>query len=153
MTSLTTSSWQLSKLKNSRWFRSWTVWARIAKFYRHIHANMLYICTWYYFTNDFQLEVIAKKLSKMPPQTASGGISWEWFKRGSPNFTQLSRITGATNLPDMTSLVASGRLQNTIKYWTKVMRKTGPVGKRVKQFDHCLTQIYQMLHGHPLMPT
>ena len=65
------------------------------------------------------------------------------------NFTHLSGITGPTNLPDMTSLVASGRLQNAIKYWTKVMRKVGPVDQRVKQDDHqlvgqakrCATQI------------
>ena len=37
--------------------------------------------------------------------------------------------TGPTNLPDMTSLVACGRLQNAVKYCTQVMCKTGPVIK------------------------
>ena len=69
---------------------------------------------------------------KMPPQPASGGISRERLTRGSPNFTRLSSITGPTNLLDMTLLVPSGRLQNVIKYWTKVMRNTGPAGQRVE---------------------
>ena len=67
----------------------------------------------------------------MPPLTASGGISPEWFKRGSPNVKRLSGTSGPRNLPDPTSLVTSCRLQNAIKYWTKVMRKTDPVGQRV----------------------
>ena len=37
-----------------------------------------------------------------------------------------------TNLPDMPSLVASGRLQNVIKYSTKEVRKMGPAGRRVE---------------------
>ena len=52
--------------------------------------------------------------SKMSPQTASGGISREKFMRGSHNCTGLSGINGPTNGPDMTSIVASGRLQNAI---------------------------------------
>ena len=60
-----------------------------------------------------------KKRLKMPPQTASGGISREMFRSGSPNFTRLSGTTGATNLFDMTSLVPSGRPQNASKYCTK----------------------------------
>ena len=35
------------------------------------------------------------------------------------------------NLPDMTSLAVSSRLQNVIKYCTKV-RKTGPASQRVE---------------------
>ena len=46
----------------------------------------------------------------------------------------------------MTSLVAFGRLQYAIKFWTKVMRKTDPAGQRVKYFGHCLTQIHKILH-------
>ena len=82
-------------------------------------------------TSDWQLSKF-KKQSKMPPQTASGRISRERFKRESPNFRRLSGTNGPTNLWDMTSLVASGRLQNAIKYWTNVMRKTGLRGQRVK---------------------
>ena len=92
---------------------------------------MPYICTGYDAMNYFRSENLQQKnLSKMQPQTASDGISRERFMRGSPNFTRLSGITGTTNLLDMTSLVTSGRLQNAIKHWTKVMRKTG--GQRVK---------------------
>ena len=94
-----------------------------------------------------------KKPSKMPPQTASGGISRERFKRGSPNSTWLSETTGHTNLPDMTSLVTSSRQQNAIKYCTQVMGKTGPAGQRAKYFGHRLTQTNHRLHGHPGRPT
>ena len=73
-----------------------------------------------------------KEQSKMTPQMASGVIFRERFMRESPNFTRLSVITGPTNLMDMTSLVASSRLQNAFKYWTKVMRKTGQAGQRFK---------------------
>ena len=62
----------------------------------------------------------------MPLQTASGGMFREGFKRGSPNFTWVSGTIGPPNLPDMTSLVVSGRLQNANKYCTKVVRKTSP---------------------------
>ena len=67
------------------------------------------------FTSGWQLSKF-KKRPKMPPQTASGGISREKFMLGSPNFTWLSGITWPTNLPDMTSLVTSSRQQNAIKY-------------------------------------
>ena len=62
--------------------------------------------------------------------TASGGISREQFKPSSLNFTGIVRTTGPTNMPDMTSLAVSSRLQNAIKYGTKV-RETGPAGQRV----------------------
>ena len=85
----------------------------------------------------------------MLPQTASDGISQERFEGGSPSFTQLSGTIGRTHLLDMTSLVASGRMQNAIKYCTKMMRKTGPADQRVKWFGYCLTQTRQMLYEHP----
>ena len=43
-------------------------------------------------------------------------------------FYALSATVNLTNLPDMTSLAASGRLQNAIKYCTKVPY-TGATGK------------------------
>ena len=67
-----------------------SVTKRITKFYKHIHADLHYICTGYDVTIYFRPEATAKKPSKMPPQTASGGISRERFKQGSPNFTRLS---------------------------------------------------------------
>ena len=111
-----------------------TVWARITKFYADMHTNMPYICTRCDVTNYLRSEVITKKPSTMPPQMASVGISQERFKRGSPNFTRLLGTTGSINLPDMTSLVASGRLQNAIKYCTKVVER--PVGQRVQGHHH-----------------
>ena len=97
------------------------VWAKITKFYRHIHADLPYICTRNDVTNFFRSESTAKNPLKMPHQTASCGISRERFKRWSQNFTRLSGTTGARKMLDMTSLVTSHRLQSAIKYWTKVV--------------------------------
>ena len=80
-------------------------------------------------TTSGRLSSKFKNPSKMPHQPASGGISRERFKRGSPIFTWLSGTTDPTNLLDMTSLIAYGRLQNAIKYCTKVVCKTGPTAK------------------------
>ena len=52
---------------------------------------------------------------KMWPQTALGVFHREWFVRGSQSGT-----VGPTNLPNMTPLAASGRLQYAVKYCTKV---------------------------------
>ena len=43
---------------------SWTVSDRITKFYRHIHAGLPYICTWYEVTNYFRSETTAKNSRK-----------------------------------------------------------------------------------------
>ena len=158
MTSLCTSGWQLSKFKNVRKCRirqirccisCETLWGKITKFYKPIQADMTYNGAGYDVTNCFRSEATAKKPSKMPHQTSSGGISREWFRRGSPNFARLSGTAGPRNLPDMTSLLPSRRLQNAIKYCPKVMRKTGPPGQSVTYFGHCLTQTRHMLQGHP----
>ena len=53
---------------------------------------------------------------------ASGRISGERFNREQQNFTYLSGTIGPTNLPYMTSLAAYGRLQNAVKYCTKVCK-------------------------------
>ena len=111
-----------------------------------------YIFTGYDVTIYFRSEATAKIPSKMPPRTASGGISRERFKRGSPNFTRLSGTTVPTNQPDMTPLITSGRLQNSIKYCTKVTGKTCPAGQIVKYFDGWLNQTRHMLHGHLWWP-
>ena len=84
-----------------------TVRARTTKFYRHIQAGMAYIGAEYDVTTYFRSEATAKKTVE---NAASGGISRECFKRGLPNFTGLSGTTVARNMPDMTSLVTSGRL-------------------------------------------
>ena len=90
-----------------------------------IPTDLLYSPTEYDVTNCFKSEVVAKNQSKMPPPMVSYGISWERFMtimRGPPNFKCLSGPIGFTNLPDMTSLATSGRLQNAINYCTKVRK-------------------------------
>ena len=74
--------------------------------------------------------VSPKKRSKLPPLMALGRISGHRFKRGSQTFTHISGTANLTNLPDMSSLAAFGRLQNAIKYCTKV-RQTGAAGIEV----------------------
>ena len=46
------------------------------------------------------------------------------------NFTVLSGTIGPINMPDKTSRAAARRLQNAIKYYTKV-RTTDAVGKEL----------------------
>ena len=71
-------------------------------------------------TNYFRSEAI--DVRKMAENDASdgfealSGISRERFKRGSRNSTSLSRTVGPINVPHITSLGGSGRLQNTIEY-------------------------------------
>ena len=84
-----------------------------------IPAGPTYHHTGYDVANYFRPNIILRKSSKMPPPTASGGISRERFKRGSRNFTAFSGTIGPTSIPDMTSLALSGRLQNVFKYCTK----------------------------------
>ena len=73
-----------------------TAWPRITRFYTNIHTDQLYSHTWYEVTGPFRSEVIAKKLSKMPPLRASGGIFRERFQQGASHFAHLS---GTINLP------------------------------------------------------
>ena len=126
MTSLTTSGLQLSKLKKRLKMPPPTaslsylyIENRLSKNHQILQASIptcptLSLDITSLLTSG-RNQLQRKKTSKMHPQAASGGILRERFKRGSPNFTRFSRTTGPTNLPDMTSLVASGRLQNAIK--------------------------------------
>ena len=50
------------------------VW--ITNFFTNLYTSRFYNHTGYDVTIYFRSEVIAKKPSKMPPQTTSGGISW-----------------------------------------------------------------------------
>ena len=81
------------------------------------------------------LPTSGRKLSRKAVENAAShgfdGISREQFTPGSQKFYQLIGAIGLTNLPDTTSLDASGRLQNAIDYCTKV-RETGPAGQRVE---------------------
>ena len=58
----------------------------------------------------------------MPSPMALGGIFRERFKQESRNCTRLLGTISLTNLPYMTSLAASSRLQNAIVYCTKVLK-------------------------------
>ena len=70
-----------------------------------------------------------QKLLKMVPPVALGRISPEQFTARIMKFyMHLLGTVGLTNLPDMTSLAVSGRLQNAIQHYTKV-RKTDPASK------------------------
>ena len=69
----------------------------ITKLYKNLHTRQIYNHTGYDVTNYFRSEATAKK-TKMPPHTASGGISRDRFVRGSPNFARLSWIADPTNL-------------------------------------------------------
>ena len=69
------------------------------KFYTDIRANLLSIHTGYDLTSCFWSEVIAKKLSKMPPTTVLCRISRERFKWGSQNFAALSGTNSFINSP------------------------------------------------------
>ena len=60
-----------------------------------------------------------KDRSKMPPRTASDGIYREHFVPGPPKFESLSETFGPINLPDITSPVAFGGMQNATKYCKK----------------------------------
>ena len=103
----------------------------ITKFRGDFQAGIIYSPTGYDIIICFRSEVTVEKQSKIPPTTASRGISQERFKLRSWNLTCLSKTNGPINLPDRTSLAASGRLQNVIIYCTKV-RKTGPGEQRVE---------------------
>ena len=71
-----------------------TVGARMTKFHRDICTELPNIYAGYDVTNYYRSEVVTKKPSKIPHQTASGGISRGLFYRGSPHFTRLSGTTG-----------------------------------------------------------
>ena len=102
----------------------------ITKLYTSLHTGRVYNHTGYDITGCFQLAVMkVKKRSQMLPPTASGRISREWFKQGLQSVTSLSGTIGLTNLPDMTSLAVSSRLQNAL-YCLNVL-KTGVAGIEV----------------------
>ena len=107
--------------------------------------------TGYDVTSYFRSDVVANQTAKMPPPISSGQISQELFKRGSQNFTYLLGTNSFANLLDMTSIAASGRLQNAIKYSTKMRKKSRR--QSIKYFGHCFTQNHQILQLHPRIPS
>ena len=74
-----------------------------------------------------------EKRPKMPHPTALGRISPEGVKRGSRNFMHLSGTASHRNQPDMPSLDSSSRIQNAIKYCTKML-KMGTTRKELNHF-------------------
>ena len=133
---------------------SWTVWARITKFYQNIHTDLHYTCAGHDVTIYFRSEATVKIPSKMPPQTASNGIYQEVLKRGSPNFIRLSGTTDFSHKSAWYNVTHYFRsAANAIQYCTKMMRETCPAGQRLKYFGHWLSQTRHMLHGHPCCPS
>ena len=97
-----------------------TVWSRTTKFYQFIHADIVYSQTEYDIIIRFRPEVIAKKkLSKILPPTASGGISGERFKQDY-DISHFLRTICLKNLLDMVLLAPSNRLKNATKCGMKV---------------------------------
>ena len=82
-------------------------------------------------SNSGRSEVKEKKTVKTAPSDGFGGnFSIIILARITKLYTLIGTIS-LTNMPDMTSLVASGRLQNAITYCAKVC-KSGPDGQRVQ---------------------
>ena len=102
-----------------------TVCSRITRFLAEINTYIVYSHTGYGVIICLKSKVIAmkKKLSEIPPPTASGRISREQFKHGSRYYTYLLSTVCLTNLPDMTSLSTSCRQQNATKYCPKVLKR------------------------------
>ena len=73
------------------------------------------------------------KIAKTVENDASKSFQWNFWRTGPQKFTHLLGTASLINLPDMTSLAASGQPQNAIKYYTK-MRKTGAVGIEAHNF-------------------
>ena len=93
-----------------------TVWHRITKLYMTIHTDLLNSRTGYDIDIYFRPEVIAKKnCLKCHFALLRVEFIGKRFKQWSPSFNFLTRTIGLTNLLDMTSLAASGRLENAIK--------------------------------------
>ena len=65
-----------------------------------------------------------KKLSKMPPATASRGICRELLVPGLPDFTRLSATVGPIDISDMTSPGTSGRHLSKIEKRPKTPHST-----------------------------
>ena len=81
-------------------------------------------------TPGLHLSKFEKRL-KIPHPMALAGMSPEQIKR---EVLQTHRGQSAPpNQPDMASLVASGQLQNAIKFYTKV-HKTGAAGRKSNNY-------------------
>ena len=81
----------------------------ITRFYKDIHTDIP-TCAWYDVTNYFPSEVIAQK-----PVENAASVHLEYLENGFRDDHQIHTFVGYNrspkNLPDVTSLVASGRLQ------------------------------------------
>ena len=107
---------------------SWVkvLWHTITKFFKGIRTDVLYSHIGYDVTNYFWSEVRPKE-NKTVKNTASVGFGLNFSLTVKARITQFYTLIGDNqpqNLPDMTSLAASGRVVNAIKYCAKVC-KTG----------------------------
>ena len=85
---------------------------------------------------------------------ALGQISPERFKRVSRNFTPLSETVSPTNLPDMTSLTASGRLQDATNTAQKCVKRVRLAKCQIirRLFSIESPKFYMEIHAN-LVPT
>ena len=116
-----------------------TLWPRIIKFYVGTHTDLFYIHTRYDVTYCFRSEVLATKTIGIAAPTTSGGISQFYMV--------IADVLPHKPAEYVTSLAVSSRLQNAIKYCTKV-RKTAPACHRV-----IIRPLFNLelpiLYGHP----
>ena len=127
-----TSSFSFVQHEISSWNISRTVvWPRITKFYTDINTDIVYSHTGYDVIIYFWLEVIAKNCRKY----CFWWLRAQYLENGSSEdeeiFKKLLEDNTLTNLPYMTSLAPSSRLQNAIRYHTTVW-KTGLARQRVE---------------------
>ena len=98
---------------------------------------------------------ISPTAKKTVANVASDGFRWNCSRRVHARITKFHTVV-EDNWPHKAALydVAScfRAAENPTKYWTKEVRKMGPADHRVKLIGHCLTQIRQMLYGHPCRP-
>ena len=83
-------------------------------------SDIVYCRTRYNIITYFRSEVIAKQLSKIPPMTASGGISRDLFLAMTMKFHKLIQDKRLHKPTRKNVAAAPGRLQNVTKYYTKV---------------------------------
>ena len=118
---------------------SWAVWPGIAIFYTDIRADIVY--SYIAWLLHYSLAISRRKLSwkktvKMPPHDL-GSIFPRMVWARITKFAALFFTISLTDLPDMTSLSASG-----IDYWCS--------WQIVEQFGPCLTRNQKILCGHPI---
>ena len=110
-----------------------------------VHWHQIYSSMAFVLVSRDDLRTPASFVTKWGSRTAR-----EWFDLDSPNFTRTLILVGPTTTLDMTSLAASGRLQNAIRYCTKVSRTGAAANKSNKlvTVSPRITQFYTGIHAN-----